>query len=142
MTLAIFRLRLVAPVLAFFTFGALAAGRTEQALFLGASLLGIGVIIWLWASWQAHSPANASIYDEVRYRFSDDGIEFAGAGGEGEIPWPAVKRWRYMSGHYLLHISSGTFVAIPSAAVGEDQLAPLESLFAEKIAKGPRGSVR
>lgn len=141
-TLAVFRLRFVAPVLAFFAFGALGAGRTSEALFLIASLVGMGVIIWLWASWQAHSPANASIYEAVSFECGEDALHFAGAGGEGAIPWHAVKKWRYLSGHYLLHISSGTFIAIPSTAVPEDERGPLESLLEEKIGKGPRKPLR
>ena len=59
----------------------------------------------------------------------------------GEIPWTSFKRWRYMSGHYLLHVTSATFLAIPTACVGPDDIGPLEALFAEKIRKGPRGSL-
>jgi hypothetical protein len=138
MTLGVFRLRLLGPVLAFFSFGALAAGRTDQAIFLFATLIGIGLIVWLWASWHAHSPANQGIYAPVTYRFSAEQIEFESQDVFGEIAWGTIKRWRYLSEHYLLHVTGASFLAIPTTCVEPDERGELEDLFSARIAKGPR----
>jgi hypothetical protein len=141
-SLGVFRLRLVAPILAFFAFGALAAGRSQQAIFLFATLIGMGVIVYLWALWHAHSPANRGVYAPVEYRFSSEHVLYESAGEIGEITWPTFRRWRYMADHYLLHVTSAKFVAIPTHCVAPDDIAPLERLFADKIRKGPRGPRR
>ena len=140
--LSLQRLRFLLPILVFFAFAALASRSFEQAFFLFAAFLGTLIIVWLWVTWQAYSPSNAVVRQPVRYSFAAERIDFRGADQAGIIEWGAIKRWRYVSGHYLLHHSSASFLAIPEGCVRTDDRDQLEALFRERIAKGPRGALR
>jgi hypothetical protein len=142
LVLSLLRLRFVLPILAFFAFARLADGRLDQALLLFASLIGVFVIVWLWVTWQAYSPSNQRVRKPVEYVFSPERIDFFSEDADGFVEWETLKRWRYISGHYFLHASSASFLAIPGACVAEEDREPLEALFREHIRKGPRGAVR
>ena len=140
--LSVSRMRFIFPILAFFGFAALGAGRMNEALMLLGSLAGLIAVIWGYISWQVYSPSNTIVYEKVEYVFRESGIGFESEETSGEIPWDAIRRWRFTSRHYVLHVKKASFLPVPEDCVAEELRPILEDLLRSKVAKGPRGRIR
>jgi len=133
--IALRKLRFVLPVMAFFAFAALATGGQRYPLLMMVGLIGVIAFVWLYVNWVSGSPAHKDVYVPVRYRFSEDGIEYDSAIGTGAIPWDRVCRWRFFASHYLLYTESSAFLLVGASALSDTAKGTFESLLAEKVRK-------
>ncbi len=130
---AISKLRFVLPVMAFFAFGALAAGFTAHSFLLLVGLVGVVAFVWFYVNWASGSPAHQDVYMPVEYVFAPDGIEYAGDPEAGTIAWDRMRRWRVLAHHYLLYTDTASFLLVPADAVEPQLRAAFEQLLDEKV---------
>jgi len=136
--LSALRLRLVAPLLAFFGFAALGAGFNSQGTVAFVVLVAIFITVWGYITWLTSSPRTTELYLPVVYEFSPDGIVFTGQAGEGSLEWQQVKRWNLRAGHYQLYVAGASYLLIPQDDIEGPSISRFEELLRQHVSKGPR----
>lgn len=133
--ISISKLRFALPIMAFFGFGALAAGFDTHSLVLLTGLAGVVLFVWFYVNWASGSPAHNDVYVPVRYVFTSEGISHESDLGSGTIPWSRIRRWRLRAKHYLLYTDVVSFLLVPVDAVAPDGRGVFEALLAEKVGR-------
>lgn len=140
--LAALRLRFVPPALGFAALFAYGAGMREQAIVLFAGALAIPIVLWGYLAWVSSSPSSRALYASVDYEFTDAGIRYRSAEGDGQIGWEMIGRWRTAADHVLIYVTGSTYLLIPVSTLEPDLAEALESELRDHVGPAARRARR
>jgi hypothetical protein len=99
-------------------------------IFLAVSLL----FCVIWFIYTISLSPNRIFFSEKYFKFREDNISLKTAKVERIIQWEAIKKWRKLSGYYILELSSGWLV-ISRSDIPTNAVISFEDLLLRKIDK-------
>lgn len=129
----------------FYFYALTCAGVTAYVIFLGGPNLFL-LVAWIpfilylalgiLSAFQDSAAKNNPHLQPIRYRFSSKGVSISSDPNKSNLEWKHFTTWQTVAACYVLTLTDGAILAIPTAALSTEQKPKFEAMLDEYILKG------